>query len=71
MTSTNKVKAAETLKAQIVAADGKQRLLLQPKLHELLAELKSAGIRVPRDLTQFDAELIEESIEARFDNMPV
>ena len=62
---------AKTLEAEISRASGAARISLQPRLESLLSDLESHGVRVPRRLKALNAELIDEVIEARFDNMPV
>lgn len=47
------------------------RHLLQPELHRLLARMKAAGEEVPERLREFDQKLVEEGVEAQFDNLPL
>ncbi len=62
---------AENLEQMIAKAEPERRLALQPQFSELLERMKSAGQTVPNRMRDLDAALIEEAIEARFDNMPV
>jgi len=62
---------AESLEAEIARANSMTRISLQPRLQKFLTHLESDGIRVPLRLKKLNAELIDEAIEARFDNMPV
>ena len=62
---------AESLESEIASAGADKRLQLQPKLQHVLSRLEADGARVPRRLKQLNAALIDEAIEARFDNMPV
>lgn len=62
---------AESLEAEIARANSLTRISLQPRLQKFLTHLESDGIRVPARLKKLNAELIDEAIEARFDNMPV
>lgn len=62
---------AESLEAEISRASATTRLSLQPQLQKFLSHLEADGVRVPSRLKALNAELIEEQIEARFDNMPV
>jgi hypothetical protein len=47
------------------------RHLLQPKLHELLQKMRAAGDDVPARLEDLDRKLVEEAVEAQFDNLPL
>ncbi|WP_050930328.1 hypothetical protein [Aestuariivita boseongensis] len=62
---------AESLEAEIARANASTRLSLQPRLQKFLTHLEADGVRVPSRLKKLNSELIEEAIEARFDNMPV
>lgn len=61
----------ERLESRISRADRAQRLALQPQLSACLIRLKDQGMEVPHRLRRLDAALVDEAIEARFDNMPV
>ncbi|WP_244614901.1 hypothetical protein [Pukyongiella litopenaei] len=71
LTDKNLIAAAETLERRIAGADARSRLALQPVFSHALELLKADGQRVPRRMKRLDAALIDEVIEARFDNMPV
>ncbi|MFY9210890.1 MAG: hypothetical protein WAO69_07160 [Aestuariivita sp.] len=71
MTINNWKTRAESLEWEIERASASTRLALQPRLEKFLAHLEADGIRVPRRLKKLNSELIDEAIEARFDNMPV
>ena len=62
---------AESLEAEIAGANAMTRIQLQPKLQKFLSSLEADGLHVPRRLKQLNSDLIDEAIEARFDNMPV
>ncbi|MCE8007859.1 hypothetical protein [Aestuariivita sp.] len=62
---------AESLEAKIANASPTGRLSLQPQLQKILIHLEADGVAVPRRLQKLNAELIDEVIEARFDNVPV
>jgi len=62
---------AEVLGAEIAQASPEKRQRLQPEFNRILARLKAEGVRIPNHLRELDAELLDEMIEARFDNMPV
>ena len=65
------VSEAETLVARIRRAPAQRRLELQPSLGEVIERLTSTGQTVPRKLRLLHDELLDEAIEARFDNIPV
>lgn len=71
MTVTEWSARAETLEAEISKASASARISLQPQLQKFLTHLEADGVRVPRRLKKLNADLIDEAIEARFDNMPV
>ncbi len=62
---------ADSLEAEIARANSVTRISLQPRLQKFLTHLETDGVRVPARLKKLNAELIDEAIEARFDNMPV
>lgn len=71
MNTENLTVTADLLAKQIAAASSSGRLRLQPKLSRVLEKLAAEGQPVPGRLRRLDAALIDEVIEARFDNMPV
>jgi hypothetical protein len=62
---------AENLEQKIARAEPQDRLNLQPQFAKLIARLKAEGEAVPVRMRRLDAVLVEEVIEARFDNLPV
>ena len=62
---------AEILELEIARADAAERIRLQPELSRVIARLKAEGQRVPLRLCHLNATLVDEAVEARFDNMPV
>ncbi len=62
---------AEHLEERISAAKAETRIALQPQFSSVLSKIAAEGARVPRRMRQLDAALLDEAIEARFDNMPV
>ncbi len=62
---------AERLARLAAAADAATRIRLQPELTRLVERMRIEGIRVSARLQRIEAELADEAIEARFDNMPV
>ncbi|SFT59774.1 hypothetical protein [Sedimentitalea nanhaiensis] len=64
-------KTAENLEQEIACAKAEKRLALQPQLSQVLDKIAACGERVPARLRTLDANLTDEVIEARFDNMPV
>lgn len=71
MTTQDLLSAAEKLEHRIAAADEAERLALQPEFSKVLERLEAEGQQVPAHLRRLDAALIDEAVEARFDNMPV
>lgn len=62
---------AENLEQIITEAAPEKRLALQPQFSRLLVKLKEQGQTVPVRMRRLDSVLVDEVIEARFDNMPV
>ena len=62
---------AENLEQVISEAGPEKRLALQPQFSKVLSRLRSEGQAVPVRMRQLDSILVDEAIEARFDNMPV
>lgn len=64
-------RAVADLEARIGTASPAGRVALQPELADLLRRMQEAGVPVPARLRNLDAELTDEAIEDRFDNVPV
>ncbi len=47
------------------------RFRLQPQLNTLIHEIEAQGAKVHRGTKLLNEELLNEAIEAQFDNMPV
>ncbi len=62
---------AENLEEQISRAKAETRIALQPQFSTVLELMAAEGAQVPVRMRQLDAALVEEVIEARFDNMPI
>ncbi|MBK0329133.1 hypothetical protein I5535_17795 [Rhodobacteraceae bacterium F11138] len=71
MTTANIKKTAEILEQDIARAEPAARLALQPQFSQALFRMAAHGERVPVRMRSLDARLMDEAIEARFDNMPV
>ena len=71
MTPTPVSARADDIVAEIARASGAKRLQLQPKLARFLSSMERDGIAVPKRLKKLNADLIDEVVEARFDNMPI
>ncbi|MFK7754575.1 MAG: hypothetical protein AB8B51_18755 [Sedimentitalea sp.] len=71
MTVLELERTAENLEATLISAGPEARLSLQPKFSDILQKLSASGQRVPRRLRDLDELLLDEAVEARFDNMPV
>lgn len=59
------------IKSAIQRCPAAERYRLQPKLDRVIRTLRAAGVTVPAEARQLNAELQAEAIEARFDNVPV
>lgn len=71
MTTIEIQRRAQKLAEQIRAESGERRLAYRPEFSRLLSSLRILGQPVPRALQQLDAELCEEEVERRFDNLPI
>ena len=71
MSTGSLLQQAERLARQAAAADVAARIRLQPELTRLVERMRIEGLHVPARLQRLEAELADEAIEARFDNMPV
>lgn len=59
------------LEAQIEAASGHERLRLKPQIQAVMREFRQNGSRIPSRLRNLNEVLIQEEIEAKFDNLPL
>ena len=59
------------LKAEIENADPDARAGYEPALARLIQDMTEAELSVPPDVRDLYDELVNENIEAQFDNMPV
>jgi hypothetical protein len=64
-------KALELLVKEIEAADAVNRPSYEPRLSRMIDEMEAQGERVPARVKCLHEELVNEKIEAQFDNMPV
>ncbi len=48
-----------------------RRYHLQPRLEEVIRNIQVRGEAVPAEARQLHKKLVDEAIEAQFDNMPV
>lgn len=71
MSSESLKQSAINLEAMIARADRAERLDLQPRFSRLIDRMAREGEAVPARLRNLNAALLDEAIEARFDNMPV
>ena len=51
--------------------DAAHRHRLQPEYHAILKQMAAEGVPVPPRLQDLDMRLIDEAVEAQFDNMPI
>ena len=59
------------LHRQILSMDAERRHVMQPKLDTLIAQTRQSGAKVPYDIAQLNDALLDEAIEAQFNNLPV
>lgn len=71
MSAKHLMQAAERLESEISGANASTRLRLQPEFTRLLDRMRDEGEKVPERWRALDAALVDEAIEARFDNMPL
>lgn len=71
MTKTELLTFAAQLEQQILAASDTSRLSYQPKLREVLRDIRQSGTEVPSRLRRLDVQLEEQAAERMFDNMPI
>ena len=65
------VSHADQLAQEIRTSSPERRLELQPAFGRVLQELEQTGTVVPARLRNLHEQLLEEAIEARFDNLPI
>ena len=61
----------QQLHQQILDLPSENRFKLQPQLNRKIEELEAAGEPVAAELRWLNEELLNDAIEAQFDNMPV
>ncbi len=65
------VSHADALANEIKQASPDDRLKLQPEFGQVLMDMEREGTTVPARLRNLHELLLEEAIEAKFDNFPV
>ena len=65
------VKALDELIKEIDAADATDRAAFEPRLSRMIEDVEASGEPVPAGVKCLHEELVNEKIEAQFDNMPV
>jgi hypothetical protein len=68
---SKKAKALDALVTEIQSADPTERPTYEERLSSLIDDLEAQGETVPSFVKCLREELVNENIEARFDNMPV
>ncbi len=68
---TQRMNELNELMRKIESAHPDARRLHQPQLSKLIEELTAAGEHVPARAKNLNEELLNDAIEARFDNFPV
>lgn len=65
------VERAQSIASDISEASETDRLKLHDQLHRTLELIKLQGGKVPSQLHRLDLDLVDEAVEAAFDNVPV
>ncbi|MGK7652552.1 MULTISPECIES: hypothetical protein [unclassified Roseovarius] len=68
---TSLTQEIKQLHRQILDLEEAERYRLQPRLAGLLGQMRHAGEPVPSQLQRLNETLLDEAIEAQFENMPV
>lgn len=71
MTTSELLTYAAQLEQQILATPDTGRLSYQPKLREVLRNIRQSGAEIPSRLRRLDVMLEEQAAEQMFDNMPI
>lgn len=71
MTVAKDIENAEEIALRIAQTTGAQRYELHEDLHRSLSRIRLNGGKVPAKLRRLDLDLVDEALEASFDNMPV
>ncbi|THH38083.1 hypothetical protein E4Z66_00445 [Aliishimia ponticola] len=66
-----KVTDADRLAREIRESSTDRRIELQPLFGRMLQGLEESGVPVPARMRNLHEQLLEEAIEAKFDNLPV
>lgn len=67
----NMIGQIERLRDEILKATPNARLRYEVRLREMIYDVERSGHRVPVKIKQLHSDLLNEAIEAQFDNMPV
>ncbi|SHF30116.1 hypothetical protein SAMN05444279_12619 [Ruegeria intermedia] len=59
------------LERQLREANLETRLALQPSVSKVIDRMRAEGVPVPTRLRLLDAALVEDALEAKFDNLPI
>lgn len=65
------VQQAQGIASEISEASSNDRLKMHEQLHRTLELIKLHGGKVPSQLHRLDLDLVDEAVEAAFDNVPV
>jgi len=71
MTVTDLALRARDLELRIAGAGETGRMSFQREFCSVLQQMRAAGMVVPSRLKVLEATLLNEMVEARFDNLPV
>ncbi|MDC0736806.1 hypothetical protein N6L24_00805 [Cognatishimia sp. SS12] len=71
MNVSDLVEKAHGIASNITKSEGGMRYELHEQLHRTLELIKLRGGKVPGALRRLDLDLVDEALEAQFDNMPV
>jgi hypothetical protein len=59
------------LYAEILSEDEATRHRLQPRLAAMIDALSAEGVHVPKRIKDLNEDLVNDAIEAQFDNIPL
>lgn len=72
MTNAQELQAeVERIERKLKGASLETRLAIQPSVRKIIDRMRCQGMHVPSRFKRLEAALIEDEIEARFDNMPI
>lgn len=71
MTTNELYFEAEQLERKLRGANLETRLVLQPSVTKVIERMHAKGMNIPSRFKRLDAALLEDAVEAQFDNVPI